>query len=95
MNTDEMQSIHQRLDRVEDKLNQIGEAVTRQVTLCGPARAKLDGLTQTLYGNGREGLLTRVDRLEMMRRIGTQVTAGVIGLLSGVALTLLGWLLEK
>ena len=95
MTNDELQSLHQRLDRLEDKLNQIAETTTRQVTLCGPARAKLDALTQVLFGNGREGLITRVDRLETMRRVGAQVVAAVIGLLSGVTMTLLGWLLQR
>lgn len=96
MSTDEMHTaIQQRLDRVEDKLDQIVEAVTRQGAVGDAARERLDAVCQTLYGNGHDGLLTRVDRLETMRRLTAQVAAGVIGLLSGLSVSLLGWLLEK
>jgi len=95
MSTDELHAIHQRLDRLEEKLDSILTVVAEQMAVCGPTRQRLDVRFETGYGNGRDGLLTRVDRLETVRRLGAQLAAAVLGLLSGIALTVLAWILER
>ena len=69
MTTDQVQMMSQRLDRLEQKLDEIFTLVTRQQAFCGPERSKFDGVCMVLYGNGRDGLITRVDRLETTRRL--------------------------
>ena len=64
MTHDEAAAIHQRLDRLDQKLDKIVEAVTTQVAICSPTRAKLAALCETVYGNGQVGLLRKVERLE-------------------------------
>jgi tetrahydromethanopterin S-methyltransferase subunit G len=95
MSNDDVQAIHQRLDRLDDKLNDLFGTLAQQVAVCSPSRARLEAVSQTLYGNGREGLVTRVDRLETMRRFGGQVMAALVGLLSGLSVSLFTWLLGR
>ena len=95
MSTDDVQSIHQRLDRLDDRLNELFGTLAQQVAVCGPSRAKLEAMSQTLYGNGREGLVTRIDRLETMRHFGGQALAALLGLLSGLSVAVLTWLLGR
>jgi hypothetical protein len=90
-----MTSIYRRLDRLDSKLDQIMEAVTQQVTICGPARARLDTVCSTVYGNGREGLVTRIDRVETIRRVTWHTAAAALGLVSAILGSLITWLLGK
>jgi hypothetical protein len=92
---EELLAIHQRLDRLDAKLDQIVTALTSQVAICGPEREKLDTICHAVYGNGRDGLVTRLARLETARRVWGNVVAALLGLLSGVGVTLLAWLLGK
>jgi len=95
MRSDELQAIHARMERLEGKLDDLLAAVSAQVASCEPCRQRLDTTFQAIYGNGRDGLVTRVDRLEMVRRLSIQLAAGVLGAISGVLLTLLAWFLEN
>jgi hypothetical protein len=95
MTTDETLALHQRLDRLEDKLDQIATAVTRQVAVCGLSRGKFESLCETVYGNGREGLVTRVARLETVRKFWAAAAAALAGLFSGIVVTIVAWLLGK
>jgi hypothetical protein len=95
MHGDDMTSIYSRLDRLDGKLDQIMEAVTQQVTICGPSRAKLDAVCNTVYGNGRDGLVTRIDRLETIRRVAWHMAAATVGLLSAIVGSLITWLLAR
>ncbi len=95
MNNEELRAIHKRLDRLESKLDDLLAPLSSQVALCEPCRQRLDTVFETIYGNGRDGLVTRVDRLELVRRLWGQLAAGVVGGLSGVLLTLLAWFLEN
>ena len=95
MTDDKFRDIDRRLQRLEQKTDVIVEAVTRQVTLCAPTRARLDAMTKTVYGNGRDGLTSRVARLETIRRFWGSLTAGILGLLSGTLLTVLAWVLNR
>jgi hypothetical protein len=76
-------------------LDQIVEALTQQVTICGPSRAKLESLCNTVYGNGRDGLVTRIDRLETVRRVAWHVAAVTLGLFSATVGSLITWLLGR
>jgi len=95
MTNDEHQAIHQRLDRHGEKLEQIIEALASHTAVCEPMQSRLEAIGLSLYGNGRAGLITRVDRLETSRRLAGQVVAVVVGLLTGAAGTALAWLLER
>jgi hypothetical protein len=90
----------ERLDRQDEKLDRIVEAVTRQVAICGPARVRLDAVCETVYGDGQNGLIRKIERLETVREIGSKgfwalvslVSAIVSGVILAVGGTLLGWL---
>lgn len=64
MTHDDLQSIHQRLDILAERLSEIHAAVTAQQAVCQGARAKIERHEQLLLGNGREGIQTRLERLE-------------------------------
>jgi len=95
MSSAELQAIYNRLDRLESKLDDLLAPLSGQIALCEPCRERLDSVFETVYGNGRDGLVTRIDRLEMMRRWSGQIAAGLLGGLSGVLLTILAWALEN
>ena len=100
MTHDDAQAIHDRLDRQDEKLDRIVEAVTRQVAICGPTRARLAGVCESVYGNGQNGLIRKVERLETVRAMRSKgfwavvslVSAIVSGAILAVGGTLLGWL---
>ena len=100
MTHDEARALHYRRDRQDEKLDRIVEAVTRQVVVCGPTRARLDAVCETVYGDGQNGLIRKVQRLETVREIGSKgfwalvslVSAIVSGAILAVGGTLLGWL---
>ena len=95
MTDGEFRDIDRRLKRLEDKIDLIVDAVTRQTAICVPSRAKLESVCKTIYGNGHDGLAARLARLETIRRFWASVSAGVLGLLSGAMLTVLAWFLNK
>jgi len=95
MSLEEQQLFQQRLDRLDDKLDEIYAAVNQQQATCTAARSRLESVCLALYGNGRPGLLTRVDRLEMERRMWMNMLSGALGLVSGVAGTVITWLIGK
>jgi len=90
----------ERLDRQDEKLDRIVEAVTRQVAICGPTRVRLDALCETVYGDGQEGLIRKIERLETVHKIGSKgfwalvslVAAVVSGAILAIGGTLLAWL---
>ena len=100
MTHDEARALHERLDRQDEKLDKIVEAVTRQVAICGPARARLDAVCETVYGDGQDGLIRKIERLETAHEIGSKgfwalvslVSAVVSGAILAAGGTLLGWL---
>jgi len=100
MTNDEVRALAERLDRQDEKLDRIVEAVTRQVAICGPTRARLDAVCQTVYGDGQDGLIRKIERLETVREIGSKgfwalvslVAAVVSGAILAAGGTLLAWL---
>lgn len=95
MTDGELRDVNRRLQRLEEKIDVIVDAVTRQVAICAPSRARLDGICKTIYGNGHDGLTIRIARLETARRFWAHASAGVLGLLSGALLTVWAWFLNK
>ena len=69
MSQDDLHTIHDRLDRQDEKLDQIVQAVTRQVAVCEPTRTRVAAVCDTVYGNGQDGLKSRVKTLETVREI--------------------------
>jgi len=84
-----------RLDRIERKLDELLVASARQAAICQPARRQLAQVERAVYGNGRDGLLTRVARLETVRRLANHAVAAAIGLGSALLTALLTWWLER
>jgi hypothetical protein len=95
MTTDELQMMSQRLDRLDQKLDEIFAASTRQQALCEPCQRKLDAVYVAIYGNGREGLLARVERLETVRRLSDALIVGLVGAISGIAVSVINWFLGR
>lgn len=95
MTSDELQMMSQRLDRLEQKLDEIFTLVTRQQAVCSPEHSKFEGVCMVLYGNGRDGLITRVARLETTRRMWGTLIAALFGLLSGMIVALTTWWLGR
>ena len=100
MSPNEAQTIHDRLDRQDEKLNekldQIIQAVTRQVAVCEPTRTRVAAVCDTVYGNGQDGLKGRVKTLETVREIGSKGFWALVALASGAILAgggaLLAWM---
>ena len=100
MTNGESAAINDRLDRQEEKLDKVLDAVTRQVAICGPTRARLDAVCDTVYGDGSEGLVRKVERLETVREIGSKgfwalvslVAAIISGAILAIGGTLLAWM---
>ena len=84
MTPDEAQAIHGRLDKQDEKLDRIVEAVTTQVAICAPTRAKLSAVCETVHGNGREGHEGRLARLETVREIGGKGFWAMVALMSAI-----------
>ena len=69
-----LQTLTERLDRQDDKLDhqnekldQIMQAVTRQAAVCETTRTRVAAVCDTVYGNGHDGLTSRVKTLETVR----------------------------
>lgn len=84
MTDDQAARIHERLDRQDEKLDRIVEAVTRQVAICGPTRARLDGVCATVYGNGQDGMIRELEQLKTVRAIGSKGFWALVSLMSAV-----------
>ena len=84
MSQDDLHTIHDRLDRQDEKLDQIVQAVTRQVAVCEPTRTRVAAVCDTVYGNGRDGLTNRVKTLETVREIGGKGFWALVALVSAV-----------
>lgn len=95
MTADELQALYHRLDRMDEKLDQVVTTISRRDGICAMSRERLDAVYVAVYGNGREGLQARVTRLETVRRLWATAASIVLGLLSGVCLTVLAWLLGR
>ena len=84
MTADEAREIHQRLDRQDEKLDRIMEAVAVQVTTCSAARHRLAQIEETVYGNGRDGLVREVQQLQTVRQIGSRGFWALVGLVASL-----------
>lgn len=84
----------ERLDRLEGKLDRIAEATNRQEALTSLALQRLEALSRTIFGNGADGLLGKVERLETVRQIGSRgfwaLVSLVSAIVSGTIVTLTG-----
>lgn len=78
------QSIAERLDRLETKLDRIAEVVNRQEALSSLALQRLEALSRTIFGNGDDGLLCKVERLETARQIGSRGFWALVSLVSAI-----------
>jgi len=73
MSLEEQQLFQQRLDRLDDKLDEIYAAVNQQQATCTAARSRLESVCLALYGNGRP-LLGRMR--PPVARMGPQLAGG-------------------
>lgn len=95
MSTDDIKRIHNRMDSLEQVLRNMSDVLIRHTTLEDSAIEKLSEVRSTLYGNGKPGIVTRVDRLETTRKVWMQAATATIGFLSGLIATFLGIYLQK
>ena len=86
MAADDLQAINEKLERIMESLDSHASA-------CELVQSRLEAISLSIYGNGRDGLITRVDRLETTRRMAGQLIAALVGLLTGAAGTAIAWLL--
>jgi len=82
--TGEAQAIHDRLDKQDEKLDKIMQAVTRQVAVCEPTRTRMAAVCDTVYGNGQNGLKNRVTALETVREIRGKGFWALVALVSSI-----------
>ncbi len=91
-------SLIERLDRVEAKLDRIVEVTSRQEALTSLTLQRLETLNRTIFGNGEDGLLCKVERLETVRQIGSRgfwaLVSLVAAVVSGTIVTLSGTLCQ-
>jgi|GEM_PF-2374491 hypothetical protein len=78
------QTVLERLDRLESKLDRIAEVVNRQEALSSLALQRLEALSRTIFGNGQDGLLCKVERLETVRQIGSRGFWALVSLVSAI-----------
>lgn len=90
------ETMTERLDRLEGKLDRIAEVTNRQEALTSLALQRLEALSRTIFGNGDDGLLCKVERLETVRQIGSRgfwaLVSLVSAIVSGAIVTLTGTL---
>lgn len=80
--------LHERLDTILERQSTIAEDVAAIKATCGPCRAIIDKHDDTLYGNGKPGLVSRLAVSEVGRTDTLSVKA-IVGLI-GAAGTLFG-----
>lgn len=98
MTNGEAAAINDRLDRHDEKLGKVLDAVTTQVAICKPTRARLTEVCETTYA--KNGTLDRLARLETVREIRGKgfwalvmfVSAIVSGSILALGGTALAWL---
>ncbi|MCS7306269.1 MAG: hypothetical protein NZ602_14320 [Thermoguttaceae bacterium] len=74
----------ERLDRLEGKLDRIAEISTRQEALTSLALQRLEAMSRTIFGNGDDGLLCKVERLETVGQIGSRGFWAMVSLVSAI-----------
>lgn len=82
----------ERLGRIEDKLDRLIETTAASVALHDACRRQQREHHATLYGNGRDGIKTRVESLEHFRGL-VRIGIGVLWAAIGSAVTaLVAWI---
>ena len=84
MTSEQLQLIYDRLDKQDEKLDHIMELAASLSAVCPQHRARLDALCATVHGNGHEGLVRKVERLETVREIGSRGFWALVSLVSAV-----------
>ena len=97
MPNDDVLRLHERLDELGRKIDGQREdmaALSKSIAARDVAAKWCQEMNQrhnaTLYGNGHDGLCTRVDRIEQLRKI----VWGLVGTVAGGLLTLAAALLQ-
>jgi hypothetical protein len=80
---DPMARVHQRLDELFGRLDEIGCKVEVIAARCGPCQLAIAKHEQTLYGNGQQGLVVRLAAAEQ-GRVDTLSIKSVVTLLGAV-----------
>jgi len=101
MSPDESTRIHDRIDRAVEKtekaVEKIEVAAQKMATIeasCPFHAERLVNVEQSVFGNGRTGLMTRVDRLEQKARAVWAIIGGAVALV-GAGFGALGTWLAK
>jgi hypothetical protein len=78
---DPIARVHQRLDDLFGRVDEIGSTVAAMSARCGPCQDAVKKHEQTLYGNGQSGLVARVSATEQ-GRVDTMSVTSVVKLLA-------------
>lgn len=84
----DLDRIHERLDDLFGKIGEIQTSIGQIQERCGPCNAKVQKHDDTLYGNGKPGLVSRVSatetgRVDTLSVKSTITLIGAIGALAG------------
>ena len=86
--------IRERLDVIVDALNELKVAMATVHASCPVCREDIDDLKTTIYGNGREGLKSDVERLQIERKIGIKAIVAIASVASAIIAAGVGAALE-
>ena len=81
-----------RMDRAIEKIEAVAVALAAIMPRCSQHDGRLVKLETAVGGNGREGLMTRVDRIEQKALAVWTMAGGTIALVSAAAGAVASWL---
>jgi hypothetical protein len=95
----DLDRIHERLDDLFGKVGEIQTSIGQVKERCGPCNAKVNKHEDTLYGNGKLGLVTRMSaaetgRVDTLSIKGMITLIGAIGALAGAIGAAMGALIH-
>ena len=82
--------VSNRLDRTDEKIDKLTEQFSGHEGREEGCRGRVVDLSAAVFGNGKPGLMTRMDRIEQLRQQGgtaIKVVWGVVLMLAGAVAT--------
>lgn len=85
MTAEDSARLHQRIDTAVEKIEAAAERLTHIEAACPLHTERLVAVELSLFGNGKNGLMTRVDRIEQKARAVWAAIGMVVGLVGAAA----------